>query len=71
MVSITLRVMSRPDVNHLATIYQTLGLDYDERVCRKGFNFTQFICLLRDVRCFLQSEMKCSRALSRNLMLLS
>ncbi|KAG8715305.1 Prohibitin-1, subunit of the prohibitin complex (Phb1p-Phb2p) [Ceratobasidium sp. 423] len=32
MVSITLRVMSRPDVNHLAKIYQTLGLDYDERV---------------------------------------
>ncbi|CAE6466642.1 unnamed protein product [Rhizoctonia solani] len=32
MVSITLRVMSRPDVNHLSKIYQTLGLDYDERV---------------------------------------
>ncbi|CAE6459531.1 unnamed protein product [Rhizoctonia solani] len=32
MISITLRVMSRPDVNHLARIYQTLGLDYDERV---------------------------------------
>ncbi|CEL58231.1 Prohibitin-1 OS=Schizosaccharomyces pombe (strain 972 / ATCC 24843) GN=phb1 PE=3 SV=1 [Rhizoctonia solani AG-1 IB] len=32
MVSITLRVMSRPDVTHLARIYQTLGLDYDERV---------------------------------------
>jgi prohibitin 1 len=34
MVSITLRVMSRPDVSHLARIYQTLGLDYDERVRR-------------------------------------
>ncbi|KAG9103311.1 Prohibitin-1, subunit of the prohibitin complex (Phb1p-Phb2p) [Ceratobasidium sp. 370] len=32
MVSITLRVLSRPDVTHLARIYQTLGLDYDERV---------------------------------------
>jgi len=32
MVSITLRVLSRPDVNHLSKIYQNLGLDYDERV---------------------------------------
>ena len=32
MVSITLRVLSRPDVEHLSKIYQTLGLDYDERV---------------------------------------
>lgn len=32
MVSITLRVLSRPDVEHLPKIYQGLGLDYDERV---------------------------------------
>ncbi|KAI6134029.1 band 7 family-domain-containing protein [Pisolithus croceorrhizus] len=32
MVSITLRVLSRPDVSHLPRIYQNLGLDYDERV---------------------------------------
>ncbi|KAH7100221.1 prohibitin [Auriculariales sp. MPI-PUGE-AT-0066] len=32
MVSITLRVLSRPDVEHLPRIYQTLGMDYDERV---------------------------------------
>jgi len=32
MVSITLRVLSRPDVQHLSKIYQNLGLDYDERV---------------------------------------
>lgn len=32
MVSITLRVLSRPDVEHLPRIYQSLGLDYDERV---------------------------------------
>ncbi|PPQ98886.1 hypothetical protein CVT24_003517 [Panaeolus cyanescens] len=32
MVSITLRVLSRPDVEHLPKIYQKLGLDYDERV---------------------------------------
>ena len=32
MVSITLRVLSRPDQEHLSKIYQTLGTDYDERV---------------------------------------
>lgn len=32
MVSITLRVLSRPDLQHLPKIYQNLGLDYDERV---------------------------------------
>jgi len=32
MVSITLRVLSRPDVDHLSKIYQSLGMDYDERV---------------------------------------
>jgi len=32
MVTITLRVLSRPDVEHLSKIYQSLGLDYDERV---------------------------------------
>ena len=32
MVSITLRVLSRPDLEHLPRIYQNLGQDYDERV---------------------------------------
>ncbi|ODV58728.1 prohibitin subunit PHB1 [Ascoidea rubescens DSM 1968] len=32
MVSLTLRVLHRPDVIKLPKIYQTLGLDYDERV---------------------------------------
>ncbi|TCD67523.1 prohibitin-1 [Steccherinum ochraceum] len=32
MVTITLRVLSRPDVQHLPKIYQSLGMDYDERV---------------------------------------
>ena len=32
MVTLTLRVLSRPDINHLPKIYQSLGLDYDERV---------------------------------------
>ncbi|SCW00816.1 LAFE_0C12640g1_1 [Lachancea fermentati] len=32
MVNITCRVLSRPNVAELPTIYRTLGLDYDERV---------------------------------------
>lgn len=32
MVNITCRVLSRPKVEHLATIFRTLGQDYDERV---------------------------------------
>lgn len=32
MVNITCRVLSRPNVNELPTIYRTLGGDYDERV---------------------------------------
>jgi hypothetical protein len=32
MVTLTLRVLSRPDIEHLPKIYQNLGLDYDERV---------------------------------------
>ena len=32
MVTLTLRVLSRPDVEHLPKIYQSLGTDYDERV---------------------------------------
>lgn len=32
MISITLRVLLRPDIEALPKIYQNLGLDYDERV---------------------------------------
>lgn len=32
MITLSLRVLSRPDVQHLSSIYQGLGLDYDERV---------------------------------------
>ena len=32
MVNISLRVLSRPDAEHLPSIYQELGTDYDERV---------------------------------------
>ena len=31
-VNITLRVLHKPDIQHLPNIYQSLGLDYDERV---------------------------------------
>ncbi|PHU17685.1 Prohibitin-3, mitochondrial [Capsicum chinense] len=32
MVNITLRVLSRPEVSRLPTIFKTLGLEYDEKV---------------------------------------
>lgn len=32
MVNITCRVLSRPSINQLPTIYRELGMDYDERV---------------------------------------
>lgn len=32
MVNITCRVLSKPRVDQLATVYRTLGQDYDERV---------------------------------------
>ena len=30
MVNITLRVLARPDITHLAEIHRNLGVDYDE-----------------------------------------
>lgn len=32
MVSLTLRVLHRPDIKQLSHIYQNLGTDYDERI---------------------------------------
>lgn len=32
MISLTLRVLHKPDVKRLPVIYQSLGLDYDDRV---------------------------------------
>jgi len=32
MVNLTLRLLSRPDVDHLPTIFTSLGLEYDEKV---------------------------------------
>lgn len=31
-VNVSLRVLSRPDIPHLPELYQSLGVDYDERV---------------------------------------
>ncbi|KAF9015370.1 prohibitin [Cyathus striatus] len=43
MVSITLRVLSRPDVEHLSKIYQSLGMDYDERSIVAQFDAAELI----------------------------
>ena len=32
MVTLTLRVLSRPEISRVSQIYRSLGLDYDERV---------------------------------------
>nr|CAB3455926.1 unnamed protein product [Digitaria exilis] len=32
MVNLTLRLLSRPDVEHLPTIFTSLGLEYDDKV---------------------------------------
>lgn len=32
MVNISLRVLTKPNQNHLQNIYRTLGMDYDQRV---------------------------------------
>ncbi|KAJ0792256.1 putative prohibitin, Band 7 domain-containing protein [Helianthus annuus] len=32
MVNLTLRILSRPEVNNLPSIFKTLGLEYDEKV---------------------------------------
>lgn len=40
MVNITCRVLSRPNIPFLPTIYQELGSDYDERVLPSIVNET-------------------------------
>lgn len=40
MVNISLRVLSRPEVDHLPWIYSRLGTDYDERILPSIVNET-------------------------------
>lgn len=49
MVRITLRVLSKPDVNKLPTIYRTLGLDWDHRVLPSIVNEVSKSVVVRNI----------------------
>jgi len=61
MVTLTLRVLSRPEISRVSQIYRSLGLDYDERVLPSIGNevlkatvaqFDGACCDIRDPCCF-------------------
>ena len=79
MVNITCRVLSRPAIQHLPTIYRELGQDYDERVLPSivnevlkavvaQFNASQLITqreAVRFIHCFFASKLRMANASSR------
>jgi len=68
MVNIAVRVLSRPDVSHLASIYRKLGTDYDERVLPSIVNEVckQVIAQFNAAQLLTQRE-QVSRLIRRNL----
>ncbi|OQR98606.1 prohibitin-1, mitochondrial-like [Achlya hypogyna] len=67
-VNIRLRVMSRPDVNHLPTIYKELGTEYNERILPSiGNEVLKGVVAQFNADQLLTSREKVSRQISEEL----